>query len=1599
MAADNKNDSLEEVGLKLEASRRELLDLTFRNSLLNYRPLRARGVEVVDGNPRETFTVLVREGKSLPFVASHEEIKNTPVPDAPSQELVPLEFDLDNLIEQGNLGDLPTDTGRTSRRDSLILQTASTPTDLFKRLFNTEAMARSFVEEQGVNTLFLALGMLCWYDADASQQERKSPLILVPVALSRATIKEQYRLAYTDEEVGGNLSLDTLLRQDFGVTLPALPAIEDLDVARYLAEVEEAIQGKSRWRVDHSAVALGFFSFSKYLMFKDLEPNKESGWNPAATLILGALLGSGFAEPEPHFTDEDHLDEKLPPASTKTITEADGTQVLAIEDVKQGRNLVIQGPPGTGKSQTITNIIAEAIGQGKTVLFVAEKLAALDVVKERLDRLGIGDVALELHSQKANKKSVLSELNRTFRLGKPVVVDVTTNQALLQENQRQLNDYSAALNTSIGQSGLLLHDVIGHWLHVNRRQGEQGAELPRVSLPTFREWTPLDYQKRVQLLREIQAHLSRMGRPGEHPFWLSQRKVFLPTDAQELRQGFEDARDKTRSLIEKAAALSAGLSLTPPETSAGVEVLARATVRALEAPNFVGMQLTTEQWVARRGEIEELLGQGSRMQELKESFGSTLIPETWEADVLAARQGIAAHGAKWYRFLIGEWRDSRKKLAGLCVSGVPPTETSAQLTLLDAILEFRRTRPEFERGATLGAQLFGAQWQGDRSSWTVLFALLKWQIEVHEQVGGGVLPKAFLDFLQGSPDLKPLGEVAGQILAAIPLWQASLSSCRVSLELSTQHPLGQAGAEQALPLREVERITTRWSAEVERLQELVTFLHQSSQADALGLSPLLSAVIESPVASSRLMDLFERTYFGSLIGLAIENHPDLKAFSGLQHEERITRFQELDRQLLRHNRTELAAKHFAALAPLQTSRTDSGQVRVLRREFEKKSRHLPIRTLIKEAGNAIQAVKPVFMMSPLSVATFLPPGALEFDLVIFDEASQVKPVDALGALLRGKQAVVVGDSKQLPPTSFFDKLSDTDAFDENNATQDLESVLGLFVSQGAPQRMLRWHYRSRHESLIAVSNQEFYDNGLVIFPSPDQSREHLGLVYRYLPTTLYDRGGSGTNKEEAKAVAEAAIQHARTQLRKPSGQRESLGIAAFSIGQANLIQMQLELLRRNAPECEAFFTGGSESVFVKNLENVQGDERDVIFISVCYGRDKDGKVSMNFGPLNGSGGERRLNVLITRARLRCEVFTNLSPDDIDLTRTNARGVAAFKQFLTYAKSGSLSIPTPTGREPDSPFEREVISVISSLGYEPVPQVGCAGYFIDIGIKDPQKPGRFLLGVECDGATYHSAKTARDRDRLREEVLKNMGWTLHRIWSTDWMYRYSDSVRRLKEAIESALVEAEQVEQEAVASPPAPEPAPAAVVERTEDIAQAEAIPLYVEAVLPALGRCDIDELSLSLLTQLVTAVVQAEGPVHTEEVAKRVARAIAWERVTDRVRAGVHRGVTAATQEGQLTTRGSFLWPAGMTEPPLRDRRNLAGKSIHRIAPEEVQAVICKVVKDAFGMPYGDVARVAGSLLGFDRVTAETRAVIEPLVLALLDSGIFVRSGDTIRPR
>lgn len=593
-----------------------------------------------------------------------------------------------------------------------------------------------------------------------------------------------------------------------------------------------------------------------------------------------------------------------------------------------------------------------------------------------------------------------------------------------------------------------------------------------------------------------------------------------------------------------------------------------------------------------------------------------------------------------------------------------------------------------------------------------------------------------------------------------------------------------AGSPSECEIHALRDHAERCAADPEGLQSLIDYHRALNEAREAGLGGLLDLLDSRMVSFNELSAAARRVIYQSIARAAIARSPALAGFNGDRYEGYQREFRELDHKLTRLRQTKIAND-------LTRNRVDMGHDSgpkknwtgraLIQHEVTKQQRHIPTRELLDRAGRAVQQLMPCFMMSPLSVAQFLKPGAVQFDLVVMDEASQLRPEDAVGAIARAAQIVVVGDPKQLPPTNFFMGADEPTPEDEDDTAADEPSILDQALAVLRPAKRLKWHYRSRHPSLIAFSNNEFYaDNPLILFPSPYHDRPEFGVKYVHVPDGKY---GGRVNVPEAQCVANAALDHARQHPDR------SLGVVALNQPQAELISLEIDRMAAANEEFELWrrrWEPSLERFFVKNLENVQGDERDVIFISTVYAKDEHGSFFQRFGPINSEGGHRRLNVLFTRAKYQVMLFSSMDPADIRTDEKSKWGVRALKGYLKFARDGHLTGVSETGRPADSDFEVAVAEALRGAGFEAVPQVGVAGYFIDLAVRHPERAGDYALGVECDGAMYHSTKSARDRDRLRQEVLERLDWRIHRIWSLDWYRNSKRETERLLKAVREAI---------------------------------------------------------------------------------------------------------------------------------------------------------------------------------------------------------------------
>lgn len=1184
----------------LDRSRKELLDLSTRNRLLSI-PVdskSARLIHVHDELSEQVYRTLILDRKALSFLPG----RSTKVQDNVAANELPV-TDEDEIGLPQPEEDEELVNGVAKRHTDLRLQTSLSPEGLQRKLLSLFHDSQTMIEEQGVNILYLALGHLKWYEIASSEIPRYAPLVLLPVSLFRKSASERFFIRWNEDDLEGNLSLAGRLKQDFDVDFPSFSDEDDFSLNDYFEQVQAAVSGGKGWEVLPNSMTLGFFSFAKFLMYRDLDADTWPGVEMLCDHpLVRSLLLDGFERKEPAIDESEDLDEIIPVSQLDHVVDADSSQTICIESIRRGSNLVVQGPPGTGKSQSITNIIANAVLDGKKVLFVAEKLAALEVVKRRLEREGLSSVCLELHSNKSNKRAVVEEISSTWKLGRPKELGLERMLSRLEELRSSLNAHARVVNSIFQPSGLTPFNVLWKLVQFSRKE----TELREHEFTGTLEWTRDGFATRLKLVEEIASRVENMGVPIHHPWWGIRRDLVLQIDLSSIVARIKETLNAIRKLRISCKELARVTSRQEAMTLQNLLSEIRIAEYVSDAPELDRDALRDAVWASGITELRSVVNHGQRFSSIHEAAKNLVNDAAWRGDTSVQADVFLKHGNSFFRFLNGKYRRAFKDVRQL-LKGEMPRRYVDRVSLVDKIVAGQKEFKELQKGNPTGKLAFGRLWLVEKSDWDKLDAIITWFCD-SEKVG---LEPTFRTMMTGIGERDQVRHITKTLDVELRDVGAQIEKLDGMLSIDSAKVFS-CEKRELMDLGLLEQKCSQWVECIGQLIDWSNYIARSEEARRQGLSSLIDQLDEGTIAAVDLASAFKRSYYVQIFRAMVQKEPELARFDGLQHNKIIDEFRILDRDRLSLAKYRLLLKHHHAMPP----KSGIGPAGILLSETERKRGHRTVRRLLRDAGSVVQAIKPVFMMSPLSVAQFLEPGGTEFDLLVIDEASQVQPVDALGAVARCKQIVVVGDSKQLPPTRFFSRLtaesSEEDEEEELGQVEakDIESILGLCSARGLPESMLRWHYRSRHHSLIAVSNQQFYENKLFIVPSPFSAVADLGLKFNYVKDGIFDSGGTKTNHLEASEIAKAIIKHA---IATPE---LSLGVATFSIHQKQAIVDELELLRRQHPEAESFFYGNpDEPFFIKNLENVQGDERDVIFISVGYARDARGYMAMRFGPL------------------------------------------------------------------------------------------------------------------------------------------------------------------------------------------------------------------------------------------------------------------------------------------------------------------------------------------------------------------------------------------------
>lgn len=1509
ISSDTKFDA------RIQDWKRKLVDLSRRNKLLFFVPSRSSSLQVQEPTLTEVFNQLVVDEKPWKFfIPPVEEEKATS----------------------------PTFLRKS---DELLCNTHESISNVLKNMYRR---SRSDFEERGVRILYVTFGIFQWQEMEHGDTVH-SPLILFPVELRRKSAIEPFELHHVEGDAILNPVLQVRLLNDFNTELPEPEDWEIEAIDNYFVRVAEAFKGKKWILLPECWISL--LSFYKLPIYEDLNRNtKIIRQHPVVRALAGEEVKEAVSG---NPTDPKLLDTTVNPRQSYLVLDADSSQLACIESVKNGSNLVVQGPPGTGKSQIIVNLVAEFVSRGKTVLFVSEKMAALEVVYKRIRDRGLGYFCLELHSHKTNKRLVVEELHSCYlEQLQPGKVMSEAEFRQLEERRKILNDYVEALHRIREPLQLSAYQVLSKLANL------KGA--PFVSPGSVNPATlePDQFDLAVRLAKRL-GQVWNVVVEGERFPWRGSRTISYGMGIHSTYQKYVNTCLETLlKARESGVKFAVNLGFYSPASIADVNWLLMTLEHLGRCPAIPSGLLAK-----RDSDPFEYL-RSAEVDRSKWTFARIACEYNWKIiESFDLDRLIRIHSSP-FRWLCLTYYRSRKQIKEVRLDG----------TLPKSIIEDLKCANELKNA-------------------------VEWVVSFRNHLGERVASTRLLEIVETGTKVAPNPT---ELIRAAEEFQEAFTELESQFE--TGYPqLGGVYLRNML-FEPLEARLREIGERVDALREWVDYKKLKEDFQAAGLQVLFDNIVNPFFKPEGLPDIVQRALLEVWLDWLFEKEPALGQFRGQQHEQLIEEFRELDRKLWKlgtHRVIIEANKH----RPQITSYSGS-EGQVLLREAMKKRRHLPLRKLFAQIPNLLTRLKPCLLMSPLTVSQFLDPQLISFDLVIFDEASQVRTEDAISAIYRGRQLTVCGDDKQLPPTTFFEQGMSEEFDEETEGAFDVyENVLKELVALGMPQGWLRWHYRSRHESLIAFSNSQFYGNRLVTFPCSVDKDPQLGVKFVHVPDGVYDRGGKRDNMREAEKVVELVADHFK---RFPE---KSLGVVAFSIAQANTIEDHIEQLRKERPELEQHFKEDRlEGFFVKNLETVQGDERDVLIFSIGYARDQQGRLTMHFGPLNHEGGEKRLNVAVTRAREKVIVVSSIRAADFDLSAKLPSGVLQLQKYLDYAERGkeALNIKALPFGDFESPLEADVASEIRALGYEVMPQVGCSDYRIDLGVVDPVQPGHFILGVECDGATYHSSYTARDRDRLRQEVLEKLGWQIHRIWAPDWVTRRDTEVHRLREAIEQARHSSSVTTKQ----PKASEDQGKAIEPRTTQVntpTSNDSDPSihwtihYKKCMLRTRPTRGIDFYSLSatrVLVQMLREVVDVEGPLHIEEAARRLAHAWGLQRIGSRIMGVVNSLIRYLLQSSAVKKRGDFLWPASpafhlkVRRPDPNDLTTM--RSIELIPPEEVELAFINVLRDALSLPRDALLLQVAKIFGFEYVGDKIQKGLEGILDGLICQGHISDKGDRL---
>lgn len=1549
---------------------RKLLDLSLRNNLLNLHITRNM-LQLVDIDISHLEDTL-SEGKSFSIL-----------PNPNAEVLRKYNLFAQPLHNSSPLYQFANDELKHNR-----LLTHYHQQDLDNILVYIHKNAKQAIEENGSSTLYLAVGLLKWFDRKTPEQARYSPILLLPVEISRRSVNSKFTLKSREEETMINITLVEFLRQEYELSLGALEQLptdeKGVDVAKVMGLLRQAIKQLKGWDVLEQLV-LGNFSFSKLILWKDIVVHQEEllKSDMVRSLVDGKLA---FNENHEHHSANDF--DNIQSQSVVLPIPTDVSQMEAVLTAQQGHSFVLHGPPGTGKSQTITNIIADSLYRGKRVLFVAAKKAALDVVQRRLKQIGLAPFALELHSNKSKKSDVLVQLTKSIETAKYArTANFQQEAQRLDAAKKVISNYVNVLHQK-QQVGWSLYDSI------TALGNYQDKKFPKnfISETVLQQLNTTLWQQWIDWLPQFQSIAGLIVHPTENPLTAFNLSQYSPSvndeisaHTQKLLNLLPDVESKSESL---AKAIYFPFSI---QAKSEWEQFVQVIITFQKLPD-IPLELIRylsdkenysvyEEWSKTFNEYKTILG-----GILKEYNRNVL-----NTDVAATEMQWKKAQQSWF---LPKWLQSRKIKKQLSVFRNTPFSNDNEVELLfsynNQLQEMQRILQQSRFASVQQAlkNLFKDEQTdlSDISNKAVLVQQISNLTNAWERNALGKWVQVWQEKnLRYSDEIKQKNLPAIEDFIQLTLvFNEQIKSYKTLTGIYFQ----QKENWNTEIINQLHNIQTH----LPHLKNWMNYVQLRKQAESLHLHWLINAYENKLCGIEVLTDYFSYTVHASIAQHIISQHEALSLFNAGLFESKIEQYKKNAEDFQYITIQELRVKLAAQLPNTTTEAMQSSEIGILQRAIKNRGRGLSIRKLFDQIPTLLPRIAPCMLMSPISVAQYFDVNTKHFDILIFDEASQLPTCEAVSALARAKQSVIVGDPNQMPPTSFFSTIK---LDEENMDVEDLESILDDCLSLSVPSKYLLRHYRSKHESLIAFSNVNYYDNKLLTFPSSDDLNRKV--KYHHIKG-FYDKGKTRTNKFEAEEI----VQYIQSHYNNSQKRKMSLGIVTFSQTQQNLIEDRLQKLFMSDPKLEEYANESDEPLFIKNLENVQGDERDIILFSVCYAPDEEGKMSMNFGPLNRDGGWRRLNVAVTRARYEMHIFATLQADQIDLSRTSAEGVAGLRAFLHFAEKGHLSIRPEDIQEAlnKQHLSESISKKLEEKGLVVKCNIGTSGFKVDIGIVHPDKPQQYILGVIIDGHYYYNAHTTNDREMVMSSVLKELGWNVHCIWTMDWYENSDKIIDRIIEKVKYLQTQPE-IKEEKIAELVV-EPTLESVKAMPEEVSLANVASKqkpYLVTALSSVSNANSETIfefqNRNIIKQQIQSLVDTEAPISKSLLHKKVLQA--WNTSRAGARLDKHlEGIIKEMNVVETTHHQPFYWNNNTTLDYYRSN-DIEKRNMEDIAPEELIVALEEVVTNNLSIEEDELLRYLARTFGFAKVGKQIDTLLRYTITTAVKQDKVKRENDRIK--